>query len=128
MHLVVVLLLLCDLANVVSGSSCSSSASCPAHESEDTKTCYLKGYSHFWGFDTSSFFKFDFPGKGMYTFVKSQKDTTDCCFDVEIQGFMCDVLKGGEVVRAHRTSHRLQGHDCVRQDSSPRAPPRRSTV
>ena len=65
------------------------------------KTCFLKGYSHFWGFDASPFSKFDFPAKGLYTFAKVQKDTSDCCGDLEIEGFMCDILKNNTPVRAH---------------------------
>ena len=61
----------------------------------------MKGYSHFWGFNASPFYKFDFPGKGLYTFVKTQKDVSDCCYNLEVQGFMCNVLKGGIPVRAH---------------------------
>ena len=53
----------------------------------------------FWGFDTSPMSKFDFPGKGFSTLVKTETDS------LEVQGFMCDVLKGGHTgARAHRIS------------------------
>ena len=91
-HLGLLLLLLCDLATVARGQRCSSSPTCPAHASDTHKECFVKGYSHFWGFDTSPFFKFDFPGKGVYTFAKTQKDESDCCYDLEVQGFMCHVV------------------------------------
>lgn len=99
LHLSLQLLLLCELATVTRGTRCSSSPTCPAHASDANKQCFLKGYSHFWGFDASPFMKFDFPGKGLYTFVKTQKDVSDCCYDVEVQGFMCHVLKDGSPVR-----------------------------
>ena len=99
------LLLFCDSAR----SDCllRSDATCPLAESDPTETCFLKGYSHFWGFDASPFSKFDFPAKGLYTFAKVQKDTSDCCGDLEIEGFMCDILKNNTPVRAH--------HPCVTQ-------------
>ena len=75
----------------------------------DNKECHLKGYSHFWGFDTSPRYKFDFPGKGLYTFVKTDS--------LEVQGFMCDVLKGGTPVRA-RTASRRAGDACAPRRSS----------
>ena len=95
---IVLLLLFCDSAR----SDClRSDSTCPVAASDPTKTCFLKGYSHFWGFDTSAFSKFDFPAKGLYTFAKVQKDTSDCCGDLEIEGFMCDILKNNAPVRAH---------------------------
>ena len=75
----------------------------------DNKECHLKGYSHFWGFDTSPMSKFDFPGKGLYTFAKTDS--------LEVQGFMCDVLKGGTPVRA-RTASRRAGDACAPRRSS----------
>ena len=74
----------------------------------DNKECHLKGYSHFWGFDTSPRYKFDFPGKGLYTFVKTETDS------LEVQGFMCDVLKGGTPVRV-RIASRRTGDACAPQ-------------
>ena len=96
------LLLLCDSATVVKGQRCSSSPTCPAHvfgPRPAHKECFLKGYSHFWGFDTSPYYKFPFPSKGLYTFAKVQKDTSDCCFGLEVQGFLCPILRGGSTVR-----------------------------
>ena len=75
----------------------------------DNKECHLKGYSHFWGFDTSPAYKFDFPGKGLYTFAKTDS--------LEVQGFMCDVLKGGTPVRA-RIASRRAGDACAPRRSS----------
>ena len=59
-----VLLALCDLATVVRASRCSSSPTCPAHNTDTNMECFVKGYSHFWGFNASPFYKFDFPGRG----------------------------------------------------------------
>lgn len=95
------LLALCDLATVVRAARCSSSPTCPAYDTEASNQCFVKGYSHFWGFNASPFYKFDFPGKGLYTFVKTEKDVSSCCHKLEVQGFMCHVLKGGSPVRAH---------------------------
>lgn len=100
-HLPVLWLLFGLIANA-DGTSCSSSPTCPAHASDAMKTCFAKGYSHFWGFDTSPFFKFPLPGKGLYTLAKTQKDVNDCCYDLEIQGFFCDVLRSGDSVSAPR--------------------------
>jgi hypothetical protein len=104
LHFGFLLLLLCNLASVVRGTSCSSSPTCLAHAGDENKQCFVKGYSHFWGFDTSPFFKFAFPSKGLYTFVKTQKDTSDCCYDLEVQGFMCHVLREGSPVSTLRRS------------------------
>ena len=84
------LLLVCFVADVK--GSCSSSASCPLHASDSIYTCWIKSISQFWNFAGS---KFAFPGKGLYTLAKISKDTSNCCYDLEVQAFMCEVLRGG---------------------------------
>jgi hypothetical protein len=40
------------------------------------------------------------PGKGLYTILKVSKDESNCCYDLEVQGFMCEVMRNKTAVRA----------------------------
>ena len=91
-------LLLCGMAAVARASSCSSSSTCPAHEDNRDIGCLFKGINNMWGF--SSLKNMNFPGIGLYTLARVSKDTSDCCYDLEVQAFLGNAMRGGNRVRS----------------------------
>ena len=102
-------------------AGCAAGPSCPLHTggagiSGDlhvggaTSTCQLKGYNKAFAFFDGTRFQgkwqaaFQFPSKGLYTLAKITKDETDCCIDLEVQAFMCEVLQGGSPVSLPATT------------------------
>ena len=51
-----------------------------------------------WGF--SSVKNMNFPSIGLYTLAKVSKDTSTCCYDLEIQAFLGNAVRNGNRVRS----------------------------
>ena len=83
---------------------CSSGPTCPLHNTAGsaTSTCKILGYSKAFAFGLPNSGKwrkaYQFPSKGLYTLAKISKDETNCCVDLEVQAFMCQVLRSGTPV------------------------------
>ena len=105
LHLAV-LVALFDLVAVTTGS-CSASPTCPLHAGESTATCWLKGSSNFYNFGGTQSRYNEFPGLGQFTFAKVSKDVSNCCYELEVQGFMCQVLRQGQPVGLERELGRV---------------------
>ena len=73
----------------------------------------MKQYGQTWGLSTmyagtklsgkqsrDGGFPIAMPGKGLYKILKVSKDESNCCYDLEVQGFMCEVMKNKTAVRA----------------------------
>ena len=85
-------------------NQCSSAPTCPAYAPQDgplaNAWCSMRGFGLTWGMNSNG--RVQMPGKGLYKIFKVSKDESNCCFDLEVQGFMCEVLKNGTAVRASR--------------------------
>ena len=75
----------------------------------------MKQYGQTWGFKTSyaglklntrekrnGGFPIAMPGRGLYKIAKVSKDESNCCYDLEVQGFMCEVMKNKTAVSTSR--------------------------
>jgi hypothetical protein len=74
---------------------CSSSATCPLHASDNPAYCTIHSAASFWNFAGD---RRSFPGLGLYTLAKISKDVSNCCYDIEVQAFMCEYKRGGTPV------------------------------
>ena len=83
-------------------NQCSLAPTCSAYElhSGSSAKCTMKHFGHTKSFNGGG--PVQMPGKGLYKVLKVSKDESNCCFDLEVQGFMCEVLKNGTAVRASR--------------------------
>ena len=93
--------LLCLFVPKALAQQCSSAPTCSALSTQSglaSKTCWMKQYAQMWDFDGGS--PVAMPGKGLYTILKVAKDESNCCYDLEVQGFMCEVMKNKTAVRA----------------------------
>ena len=97
-HLSFHLLLLCGMADVAMGQSCSSSSTCPEHANDKELSCFLKAVNNMWGF--SQVKNMNFPGIGLYTLAKVSKDSSNCCYDLEVQAFLCNAERSGTRVNS----------------------------
>ena len=59
-------------------------------------TCWLKNFAQTWAFDGGG--TVVFPGTGLYQILKVAKDENNCCYELDVQAFMCQVLRDGTAV------------------------------
>lgn len=84
-------------------SQCSSAPTCSLHASDSMDICWLKNFADAWAFDGGA--SVVFPGRGLYQMLKVSKDESNCCYELEVQAFMCEVLRDGEAVSgSHRAA------------------------
>ena len=92
-----ILLLLNGLIGTVSGG-CASSNTCPLHASDSLKECYFKSINQMWTPNTAE--PVHMPGEGLYSFAKVSKDESNCCYDLNVQAYMCEAQRrNGDKVR-----------------------------
>jgi hypothetical protein len=108
--------LLCLFVPEALAQQCASAPTCPAYSWQSglaLDTCSMKQYGQTWGLRTmyagtklsgkqlsDGGFPIAMPGKGLYTILKVSKDESNCCYDLEVQGFMCEVMRNKTAVRA----------------------------
>ena len=97
--------LLCLFVPKALAQQCSSAPTCSAHSTQSglaLKKCSLKSLNSIWPDhgDFDAVFPVTMPGRGLYTILKVSKDESNCCYDLEVQGFMCEVMKNKTAVRA----------------------------
>lgn len=63
--------------------------------SDSPAFCSITSAASFWNFAGD---KRAFPGLGLYTLAKISKDVSNCCYDIEVQAFMCPYKRGGTPV------------------------------
>lgn len=69
----------------------------------------MKGVPHVWNFKGE---KMLFPAKGLYTLAKVKRDLSSCAsYEIEVQAFMCHVLRGGNPVREPASPPPLQQYE-----------------
>ena len=86
------------MADAAMGQSCSSSSTCPEHANNKELSCFLKGVNNMWGY--SQVANMNFPGIGLYTLAKVSKDSSNCCYDLEVQAFLCNAERSGTRVNS----------------------------
>ena len=107
--------LLCLFVPEALAQQCASAPTCPAlgQSGLASDTCSMKQYGQTWGLSTmyagtklsgkqsrDGGFPIAMPGKGLYKILKVSKDESNCCYDLEVQGFMCEVMRNKTAVRA----------------------------
>ena len=108
--------LLCLFVPEALAQQCASAPTCPAYSWQSglaSDTCSMKQYGQTWGLSTmyagtrlsgkqsrDGGFPIAMPGKGLYKILKVSKDESNCCYDLEVQGFMCEVMRNKTAVRA----------------------------
>jgi len=97
----VLLALLCLFAPRALAQQCSSAPTCPSYSAQSglaLSTCRLTQYNSMMDFDGG--YPVAMPGRGVYRIFKVSKDESNCCYDLEVHGFMCEVMKNKTAVRA----------------------------
>ena len=108
--------LLCLFVPRAQAQQCSSAPTCPSYSAQSglaSSTCSLKQFNHMLDFDGG--FPVAMPGRGLYRIWKVSKDESNCCYDLEVQGFMCEVMKNKTAVRASFIMAKLD--TCARGNS-----------
>ena len=96
--------LLCLFVPRALAQQCASAPTCPAYSwqsglaSARAGTCWLKNFNHMMDFD--GLFPVAMPGRGLYRILKVSKDESNCCYDLEVHGFSCEVMQNKTAVRA----------------------------
>ena len=84
------LVLLSMFVTVASGG-CASSNTCPLHASDSLKSCYFKSINQMWTPNAAG--PVHMPGEGLYSFAKVSKDESNCCYDLNVQAYMCEAQR-----------------------------------
>ena len=107
--------LLCLLVPKALAQQCASAPTCPAYPWSDltSSMCSMKQFGHMRNFKGGS--PTALPGRGLYRIWKVSKDESNCCYDLEVQGFMCEVMKNKTAVRASFIMAKLD--TCARGNS-----------
>ena len=105
--------LLCLLVPKALAQQCASAPTCPEYSWQSglaSGTCTLKQYGTMMNFEANVLMATTtgwrrkqptiLPGRGLYRIWKVSKDESNCCYDLEVQGFMCEVMKNKTAVRA----------------------------
>ena len=93
--------LLCLFVPRALAQQCSSAPTCPAYSWQSglaSSKCSLTGENLMMDFD--GIFPVAMPGRGLYRILKVSKDESNCCYDLEVHGFMCEVINNKTAVRA----------------------------
>ena len=93
--------LLCLFVPRALAQQCSSAPTCPAYSWQSglaSSKCSLTGLNQMRDFD--GIFPVAMPGRGLYRILKVSKDESNCCYDLEVHGFMCEVMNNKTAVRA----------------------------
>ena len=93
--------LLCLFVPRAQAQQCSSAPTCPSYSAQSglaSSKCSLKQFNHMMDFD--GVFPVAMPGRGLYRILKVSKDESNCCYDLEVHGFMCEVMQNTTAVRA----------------------------
>ena len=93
--------LLCLFVPRALAQQCSSAPTCPSYSAQSglaLSTCRLTQYNSM--VDFGGGYPVAMPGRGLYRIFKVSKDESNCCYDLEVHGFMCEVMKNKTAVRA----------------------------
>ena len=81
--------------------TCARNPTCPLHSHNfprHSRGCQLTKLASMYDFNGNP--PITFPGVGLYTMMKIDKEEDNCCYKLEIQVFMCHVLRNGVPVSA----------------------------
>ena len=92
-HKPITILVLLSLFVATAIGSCASSNACPLHASDGLKQWYFKSINQMWTPNTAG--PVHMPSEGLYSFAKVSKDESNCCYELNVQAFLCEAQRGG---------------------------------